>query len=98
MEGAANTIEQRLEPVSVLDGLRVPKEHSRMQLLKRASHRSYWILGPALLLLPGWFAYAGQRSDEGKIQDALAAKARPKKPPSGDALRLNSLGVAYLNQ
>ena len=68
-----------------------------MESLKQASRRWYWILGSALLL-PGWFAFAGQRPDEGENQGVTREEAQPKKAPGGDALRLNSLGVAYLNQ
>jgi tetratricopeptide (TPR) repeat protein len=58
----------------------------------------YWIPGLILILLPGLVAYAGHRGSPLHSQATQAAKTATKKAPAGDALRLNTLGVAYLNQ
>jgi tetratricopeptide (TPR) repeat protein len=64
-----------------------------MKFFERARHRSYWIAGLALVLLPGLAAFAGLGAGR-----SGGAKAASRKAPSGEALRLNTLGVAYMNQ
>ena len=52
----------------------------------------FWILGLAVVVLPALVMYASRHADEG------VGTSSQKKTPAGDALRLNTLGVAYLNQ
>jgi tetratricopeptide (TPR) repeat protein len=53
----------------------------------RVFRRWYGICGLGILLLPGLLAFTGRRAGQSA-----------KKAPVGDALRLNTLGVAYMNQ
>jgi len=56
-----------------------------MKVSKKASFR-VWIFGVALALLPGLYVFAHHANPSGQ------------KSPTGDALRLNTLGAAHLNQ
>src|SRR5258708_36616706 len=60
--------------------------------------RLCWIFGGGVLLLPGLVLFAAHRPGEENYQTASATGARQKKAPAGDALRLNTLGVAHRNQ
>jgi tetratricopeptide (TPR) repeat protein len=62
------------------------------------SRRQYLIIGVVALLLPGIVAFASHRADGTVGQSTPITPGSQKKAPVGDALRLNSLGVAYLNQ
>jgi len=66
-----------------------------MKVRKTASLRG-WIFG-VVLAMPGLFAFA-HHADPGGSSGQQAAVADGQKAPAGDALRLNTLGVAYLNQ
>jgi len=66
-----------------------------MKVWRRVSYRREWIAGIALVLLPGLAAIAGRRGAR-EIDRGLQAEAR--REPNGKALRLNTLGVAYMNQ
>ena len=68
-----------------------------MKASHRGSRRVYWIFGAAVLL-PGLVVFASHRPDGAGYQSAPPEGASQKKAPAGDALRLNTLGVAYLNQ
>jgi Tfp pilus assembly protein PilF len=65
-----------------------------MIFFKQVSHRASWTLG--LVLLVGLLAVAGRGPQE--TQRASRKNVGQKKEPPGEALRLNTLGVAYLNQ
>ena len=67
-----------------------------MKIRKKVSRRWYWIL--CLVLLPSLVGFAARRGNRNEALDAQAAKTSGKKAPAGEALRLNTLGVAYLNQ
>jgi tetratricopeptide (TPR) repeat protein len=69
-----------------------------MKASHRSSRRQYLLIGAAALLLPGLVAFASHRSDETVRQSVPMTPGSQKKAPAGDALRLNTLGVAYLNQ
>ena len=58
-----------------------------MKLWKTVARRRYWIFGLGVLLLPGLLAFGRRRTGQ-----------NAKKAPAGEALRLNTLGVAYMNQ
>jgi len=58
----------------------------------------FWILGLAVLLLPALAMFAAHRSGQSANTSAPKTLSGQKKSPAGDALRLNTLGVAYLNQ
>src|SRR5215475_598780 len=82
--------------VSRFPGLRGHKDIPRMKVSKKVSARG-WIFGAALALLPGLFAFGRHANTRGSSTEQSAA-ASGQKAPTGDALRLNTLGVAYLNQ
>ena len=69
-----------------------------MNIWKRAVGRRYWVTGIGLLLLPGLVAFAARRVNRSGALDSQELKSNGKKAPAGEALRLNSLGVAYMNQ
>jgi tetratricopeptide (TPR) repeat protein len=69
-----------------------------MKAWHRGLQRVYWIFAAALLLLPGLVVLASHRTDKAANLNAPATASSQKKAPAGDALRLNTLGVAYLNQ
>jgi tetratricopeptide (TPR) repeat protein len=69
-----------------------------MKVWKNVIHRRYWFSGIALVLLPCWAAFAGRRIARGDAASLQEAKAASRKAPKGEALRLNTLGVAYMNQ
>jgi tetratricopeptide (TPR) repeat protein len=58
-----------------------------MKLWKTVTRRRYWVFGLGVLLLPGLLAFGRRRTGQNR-----------KQVPAGDALRLNTLGVAYMNQ
>ena len=60
--------------------------------------RGFWIFGLGVLLLPGLAVFAAHRSFPSANTSAPTTSSSQKKSPAGDALRLNTLGVAYLNQ
>ena len=60
--------------------------------------RGFWIFGLAVLLLPALAMYAAHRSGQSANTSAPKTPGSQKKSLAGDALRLNTLGVAYLNQ
>src|SRR5215470_15975721 len=63
-----------------------------MSVWKKVFRRWHGVAGLGILLLPALLALGGWRgAGQGAKQDA-------KKAPAGDALRLNTLGVAYMNQ
>ncbi len=68
----------------------------------KASHwgtrRQYLVICVAALVLPGIVAFASHRPGVTVRQRAPITPGSQKKAPAGDGLRLNSLGVAYLNQ
>jgi len=68
-----------------------------MKVFERVMGRRWWISGVVLVLLPVLVAFGGTRiaRNEASTQDA---KAVTRKAPAGEALRLNTLGVAYMNQ
>ena len=69
-----------------------------MEARQLGSRRLYLIFGAALLLLPGFVVFASRRTDEAASLNAPTTAGAQKRAPAGDALRLNTLGVAYLNQ
>jgi tetratricopeptide (TPR) repeat protein len=69
-----------------------------MKFRQLGSRQVRWIVGAVMLLLPGLVMFASHRKDEAANFDAPATESGQKKTPAGDALRLNTLGVAYLNQ
>ncbi len=69
-----------------------------MKVRHLSSWRVRWIFGAAALLLPGLGMFASHRTDQAVNLSAPATGSGQKKTPAGDALRLNTLGVAYLNQ
>ena len=69
-----------------------------MKASHSGSRRQYLIIGAAALLLPGLVAFASHRSDENSVKSVPMTPGSQKKAPAGDTLRLNTLGVAYLNQ
>src|SRR6266403_2054954 len=93
-----NRTERKAKQIRMLREWRIQKEYSRMKARHWGSRRLYWIFVAAVLLLPGLVLYASNRPGEENYQTASATEARQKKAPAGDALRLNTLGVAYLNQ
>ncbi|HWY07563.1 MAG TPA: FG-GAP-like repeat-containing protein [Candidatus Acidoferrales bacterium] len=60
--------------------------------------RVFWILGLGVLLLPALAMYAAHRSGQSANTNSPKSPGSQKKSPAGDALRQNTLGVAYLNQ
>ena len=69
-----------------------------MKRWKMAVGRRLWIAGMALVFLPGLAAIAARRGNRSGAEVAQETKTGEKKAPAGEALRLNSLGVAYMNQ
>jgi tetratricopeptide (TPR) repeat protein len=69
-----------------------------MKFRQRGSRQVHWIVGTAILLLPGLVVFASHRTEDVVNFRTPATSASQKKVPVGDALRLNTLGVAYLNQ
>jgi tetratricopeptide (TPR) repeat protein len=69
-----------------------------MKIGNLGSRRPFLILGTTLLLLPGLVVFASRRAQESASVNSRGTAGAQKKAPAGDALRLNSLGVAYLNQ
>ena len=69
-----------------------------MEARQLGSRRLYLIFGAALLLLPGFVVFGSRRTDEAASLNAPTTAGAQKRAPAGDALRLNTLGVAYLNQ
>ena len=69
-----------------------------MKRWKMAVGRRLWIAGMALVLLPGLAVFAARRGNRSGAEVAQETKTGGKKAPAGEALRLNSLGVAYMNQ
>jgi tetratricopeptide (TPR) repeat protein len=68
-----------------------------MKFFEREMCRSYWVAGLALVLLPSLGAFAARRISGSSAQSQEAQTAE-RKAPRGGALRLNTLGVAYMNQ
>src|SRR6266481_2247686 len=93
-----NRTERKAKQIRMLREWRIQKEYSRMKARHWGSRRLYWIFVAAVLPLPGLVLFASHRPGEENYQTASATGARQKKAPAGDALRLNTLGVAYLNQ
>src|SRR5580692_6348646 len=69
-----------------------------MKVRHLGSRRRYLILGVALLLLPGLVVFASRRTNEAASLNTRTTAGAQKQGLAGDALRLNTLGVAYLNQ
>jgi tetratricopeptide (TPR) repeat protein len=69
-----------------------------MKVRNLGSRRRYLILGVALLLLPGLVVFASRRTNEAASLNTRTTAGAQKQGLAGDALRLNTLGVAYLNQ
>src|SRR6266403_6050791 len=92
-----NRTERKAKQIRMLREWRIQKEYSRMKARHWGSRRLYWIF-VAVLLSPGLVLFASHRPGEENYQTASATGTRQKKAPAGDALRLNTLGVAYLNQ
>jgi tetratricopeptide (TPR) repeat protein len=98
---AAKTIERNIKQgsgkVRIARGWRVQKEFFRMKVRHWGLRQLYWSFAAAVLLLPGLVLFASHPYDRNSEQNAATTGSR-KKAPAGDALRLNTLGVAYLNQ
>src|SRR6266702_5463349 len=69
-----------------------------MNVRNLGSRRLFLIFGATLLLLPSLVVLASRQGEEAVSANARGEALAEKKAPAGDALRLNSLGVAYLNQ
>jgi len=69
-----------------------------MKVSERVSYRRWWITGAAVVLLPTLVAFAGRKISWDFAADSQEAKTTSRKAPGGEALRLNTLGVAYMNQ
>ena len=69
-----------------------------MKIWRRERRRRYWLSGLGLVLLPGLVVFASRRTEREAPESSPRAKAETKKAPAADALRLNTLGVAYMNQ
>ena len=67
-----------------------------MKARNRGLRRVNWILGVSALLLPALVVFASRRTTEAFTQNATSRS--PKKTLASGSLRLNTLGVAYLNQ
>jgi tetratricopeptide (TPR) repeat protein len=98
IELAANTIEPNIKHARILRWWRIWKEYSRMKVSYWGSRRLNLIFGAVVLLVPGLVLFASHRANETANLGASATRSCQKKEPAGDALRLNTLGVAYLNQ
>src|ERR1700730_10184257 len=84
------------EQISLICKWRIWKEFSRMKARHGGLRCVYWILGVSALLLPALVVFASLRTEEAFTQNATTGSQ--KKTLATAALRLNSLGVAYLNQ
>jgi tetratricopeptide (TPR) repeat protein len=60
--------------------------------------RGFWIIWLTVLLLPALAMYAAHRGGQSVNTSSSETPNSQKKSPAGDALRLNTLGVASLNQ
>jgi len=69
-----------------------------MKVRHWGSRRGFWIAGLVVLLLPTFGIFAAHCGVQTANLSAPATPSSQKKSPAGDALRLNTLGVAYLNQ
>src|SRR5258708_6016264 len=93
-----NRTERKAKQIRMLREWRIQKEYSRMKARHWGSRHLYLIFVAAVVVLPGLVLFASHRPGEENYQTASATGARQKKAPAGDALRLNNLGVAHLNQ
>src|SRR6267142_1706328 len=69
-----------------------------MKVRHWGSRRGFWIFGLVVLLLPTFGIFPAHRGVQTANLSAPATRGGQKKAPAGDALRLNTLGVGYLNQ
>jgi Tfp pilus assembly protein PilF len=69
-----------------------------MKVRERANYRPWWVTGAVLVLLPALAAVAGRHIPSSVATGLQESKTTSRKAPAGEALRLNTLGVAYMNQ
>src|SRR5215468_4837331 len=69
-----------------------------MKVREKSLYERCWIAGSALLLLSGLLTVAAHRPNPEDVSGPQTTQASNKKAPAGEALRLNTLGVAYMNQ
>jgi tetratricopeptide (TPR) repeat protein len=69
-----------------------------MKIRERFFYKRCWIAGSALLLLPGLLTVEAYRGNPEDVSGPATTQGGNKKLPAGEALRLNTLGVAYMNQ
>src|SRR5215813_1887455 len=73
----------------------LPKDNFRMKVWKKV-YLAGWIFGLAVTL-PGLLAFAYHTNPRTNVQQKTTA-AGGQKAPAAETLRLNTLGVAHLNQ